>query len=576
MTQRYIACLFEPGRPKTLAPRLLEALREQQVLRRLDDGDWQLFAGDDLPLRVLPQDAGIALGILFERSGADAPAELDMDLAGDGADRMVQRFWGSYVVLGPSQDGRFRILRDPSGALSCYHAHLDGIHYFTSMPHLLVDCGLLAGDVDWAVIARSLTQHAARSAETALRGIDEVLPGTLLTCGPEGEERRHVWEAWRHAGNSLAEDPAETLKQALGLTLGAWGRLFQRPLIEISGGLDSAIVAAGLAPAARSPSLITFAAAPGDPDETAYARAIADHLGLPLEIVMPRIEDIDLGRSLSRNLPRPNARAFTQAADAQSLQHGRAIGADAFVSGGGGDDVFCYLRTILPAVDRLQAEGWQAMTATALDIATMTHATFWEALVRIVRRRIRGRSTRPSLDLRFVSAELAGGLAAAESVARAASTLPGKADHLRGILTIHNYLEGHARADFAPILSPLLSQPIVECCLSIPTWSWCEGGRNRAVARRAFAGRLPQIVLERRSKGSFDGFCARLLQENSSLVRDMLLDGRLAAQGLLDRQAIANAMQNPFPPADAVARLLTLVDVESWVQSWISRPGHCL
>lgn len=573
MTQHYLACLFDPDRPRVLAPALLDALSGQQLRPRLDGGDWLLFAGEDLPLRQFPPFRGAVIGILFDRSGADAPAELDMGLAGQGADSLVQDYWGSYVALGRSPDRRFRILRDPSGALPCYHAHLDGIRYFTSVPHLLVDCGLLAADVDWSVIVRSLTQHSARLTETAIRGIDEILPGTLLICGPPADTRRDVWNGWHHARNMQEDAPSAALKRTLCCTLEAWGRVFQRPLIEISGGLDSAIAAAGIVPGASAPSLITFAAAPGDPDETAYARAIADHLGLPLEIAAPRIEDVDLSRSLCRNLPRPNARAFTQAADAQSLRHARAIGADAFVSGGGGDDVFCYLRTILPALDRLKAHGWRAMMDTALDVATMTHATFWEALFRVIRRRVRGRSTRPSLDLRLVCAELAAQVPAPASAAPAKADFPGKADHLRGILTIHNYLEGHARADFAPILSPLLSQPIVECCLSIPTWSWCEGGQNRAAARRAFAGRLPQIALERRSKGSFDGFCARLLQENGSLVGDMLLNGCLATQGLLDRRAVADAIQNPFPPAEIVARMLMLVDVESWTQSWMSRPN---
>src|SRR5690606_8440727 len=142
------------------------------------------------------------------------------------------------------------------------------------------------------------------------------------------------------------------------------------------------------------------------------------------------------------------------------------------------------------------------------------------------------------------------------------------------ILTIYNYLEGHARAEFAPILSPLLSQSVVECCLAIPAWQWCEGGRNRAVAREAYADRLPRMVIERRSKGSFDGFCTALLEANRGLVRAMLLEGRLAREGLLDRTAVAAALDQPFPLAESVARLLALVDVESWLTGWSRRTPH--
>src|SRR3546814_14815300 len=78
----------------------------------------------------------------------------------------------------------------------------------------------------------------------------------------------------------------------------------------------------------------------------------------------------------------------------QSLRHARAIGADAFFSGGGGDDVFCYLRTVLPAIDRLRIEGFRAMLETTGDIARMTHANIWDALLKVTRRAIRSEERR--------------------------------------------------------------------------------------------------------------------------------------------------------------------------------------
>jgi asparagine synthase (glutamine-hydrolysing) len=146
--------------------------------------------------------------------------------------------------------------------------------------------------------------------------------------------------------------------------------------------------------------------------------------------------------------------------------------------------------------------------------------------------------------------------------------MPGKAAHVRAIGTLSNHLEGHGRASFAPVLFPLLSQPIVEFCLAVPSWRWCEGGENRALARRAFADRLPTCVIERRSKGAFDGFCARLFDRNRALVSALLLEGELAGQGILDRTAVEAAIRNPAPSGELVMRLLALVDAEAWLQSW--------
>lgn len=517
----------------------------------------RLFLSDDLQLRALG-DGGVVIGHLFDAAGRPAPSRLRDGLFDKERPSIVDRYWGTYLamIVGGS---RVRLLRDPSGGLATYHVTVGDTLYVTSAPHLLIDCGAISLDLDWEIIARSLSHHDARGPETALRGIAELPPGWAMIVGEGGVPAAPAWDPWTSASNVHCHDAVSILDQALTTTLAAWGRTARRPLIEISGGLDSAIVAAGVAAVAPDASLISFAPAPGDPDETFYARALADHLGLPLEIVRPQVDDVDLTRSIGRDLPRPNARAFVQAADLMSLRHAKAIGADAFFSGGGGDDVFCYLRTILPAIDRMQADGIRAMLATCADIAAMNHATVWDALWKLGSRLVRGAPPRPAND------PLAP-LATSDS-----SVPPGKNAHVEAVLSIHNYLEGHQRAAFAPIRSPLLSQPIVECCLSIPTWSWCANGQNRAIARQAFADRLPPLLLQRRSKGSFDGFCARLFDRRRKVIGEMLLDGHLARQGLIDREQVDRALHDPFPSSETSGRLLALVDAESWVAGWIDR-----
>jgi asparagine synthase (glutamine-hydrolysing) len=528
----------------------------------------RLYIAGGLPVRRVAAGHGCVLGHLFDNSGADAPETLAAGMFGFADEPIVERCWGSYVAFAAEPD-RIRILRDPSGGLAAYHAWEGQALYVTSAPHLLVEAGLVPAELDWEVIALSLARHSAREPRTAIRAIGELLPGRAMVAHGSSYATRPVWDPWRCAARDCRTGAAEALENVLTSTLAAWARGTRRPLIEVSGGLDSAIVAAGVSAAASGASLISFAAAPGDPDESLYARALADHLGLALEIVRPDVADVDLTRSMSRDLPRPNARAFVQAADLCSLRHAEAIGADAFFSGGGGDDLFCYLRTILPAIDRLRAEGFRAMLGTCADVGLMNHATIWDALGKAARHLMRG-ARRPKVDSLFL-APSAPDTCRGAGMKGAPPRQPGKAAHVEALLSIHNYLEGHARAAFAPIHSPLLSQPLVECCLSIPSWLWCDGGRNRAVARAAFAARLPPLLLERRSKGSFDGFCAGLLHARRKLVADMLGDGLLARHGLVDAEKVRLALEDPFPPAETVGRILALVDAESWAGAWNQR-----
>ncbi len=420
----------------------------------------RLFLSDDLQLRIL-SDGGIVIGHLFDSAGRPAPSRLCDNLFDNERASIVDRYWGSYLAMVAGAT-RFRLLRDPSGGLAVYHVTVGDTLYVTSAPHLLIDCSVIALELDWDIIGRSLSHHDVRGPGTALRGITELLPGWAITVGEGAMPAGPVWDPWASASKNHHRDAVSILDQALTKTLAAWGRVARRPLIEISGGLDSAIVAAGVAAVAPDAALISFAPAPGDPDETCYALALADHLGLPLEILRPRVDDVDLTRSFGRDLPRPNARAFVQAADLISLRHAQAIGADAFFSGGGGDDVFCYLRTILPAIDRLQADGVRAMLATCAQLAAMNHATVGDALWKVARRLVRGAARRPRdgpSDLRHPAPA-----GIRQTLMMSGSSIPpGKAAHVEAVLSIHNYLEGHQRTAFAPILSPLLSQPIIEC-----------------------------------------------------------------------------------------------------------------
>eukprot|EP00456_Euglypha_rotunda_P074755 TRINITY_DN6868_c0_g1_i1.p2 TRINITY_DN6868_c0_g1~~TRINITY_DN6868_c0_g1_i1.p2 ORF type:complete len:108 (-),score=25.69 TRINITY_DN6868_c0_g1_i1:10-333(-) len=72
--------------------------------------------------------------------------------------------------------------------------------------------------------------------------------------------------------------------------------------------------------------------------------------------------------------------------------------------------------------------------------------------------------------------------------------LPGKAQHIAWILGVLNHIEGSERERLQPTIWPLLSQPVVELCLTLPTWAWQADGQNRVIARKAFADLLPSQI----------------------------------------------------------------------------------
>src|SRR3546814_17538454 len=79
---------------------------------------------------------------------------------------------------------------------------------------------------------------------------------------------------------------------------------------------------------------------------------------------------------------------------------------------------------------------------------------------------------------------------------------PGQVGHISMILRAMTPIEHRDKELAVPMISPLLSQPVIEASLGLPSWAACEGGVDRSAARRAFAGVLHPRVVGRQGKGS--------------------------------------------------------------------------
>lgn len=132
-------------------------------------------------------------------------------------------------------------------------------------------------------------------------------------------------------------------------------------------------------------------------------------------------------------------------------------------------------------------------------------------------------------------------------------------------------IELYPSAMAPPQISPLLSQPILELCLSIPTWQWVRGGRDRAVARAAFAGVLPELLLDRTTKGSPSGFIRRVYETQGEAARGMLAGGTLVEAGLLDPAWLARAADGEWRDDGRHLRILSFAAAEAWVRWWTGK-----
>jgi asparagine synthase (glutamine-hydrolysing) len=527
-------------------------------------------------------DAGCIIGYLFPRHGparqlADLAAGDMASIAGSHGQALPSAFWGGYVAA-VAGAGFVKVMRDPSGSFPCYFSSYAGLVLFASDAELLVAATASRVSIDFEEIGRQLYRAFVPSATTALGNVRELLAGFALRL-PDGLDRQEPgWSPWDHVherGDGPAE-PAERLSRTVRHCVHAWALAHQPVLLSVSGGLDSSIVAACLAKAGIDTVCLTMFTNDPSGDERPFARALCNHLGLPLIERPYRLEDIDITEPLAANLPRPKDRTQANAYERVHSAVASEIGAGAFITGNGGDHVFGYSQSAAPIADRYLSEGLGHGTfASLLDVCRQTGCSMADAL-RQAWRVVRGS---PGYRVRPNPLFLEPGFLAGLSVGdlhhpwldAPPDALPGKAAHIATILRVQPNLEPSGGIRF-PVLNPLVSQPIVEACLAVPSWEWRAGGRDRSLARRAFADDLPPLIENRRVKGTPGRFAARLLDHFRGPIRERLLDGRLAEHRIIDAVAVEQALagEGPVPDLERV-RLLELVSAEAWIEHWTVR-----
>lgn len=532
-----------------------------------------LFTSSGCPLIDMPEIGGWLIGSLYDRTGRHRHSAIDPSgqlsiLSSDGR-LLIDRHSGAYVALwrghGPAP---LVAMRDPSACLPGYWACSEGRIVIATDIELLALAGLTGLALDPAGIAQYLRFPLIPTAKTALRGIGELRPG-FRTRFAETMETEARWRPMDFSGSNpiAAGDLARTISDVVCGQCADPGHA----AVELSGGLDSSIVAAALGREDRA-SALHIVPATQDGDERRYASAVIERLGMTMVEVPVGFEDVDMFAKPARLTPRPTGVEHFRAIDRKMRLAQLAAGATSVFSGAGGDSVFCSLASTGPIVDAWHSGGIAAARLTLADIATINEVTRWNVYCHLARRLIGDVGRRWSWTADDSLLGPAGVSAAAPDASQLDHLRPGTRAHVASVLRLQTLFDVYDRMADGDMRYPLLSQPVMEACFSVPSWRWMSGGRNRALAREAFADQLPASVLQRKGKGRYDTLVVAAYDRSRSAMRDLLLGGWLASQKIIDVDAVAKALEAPASAASiAHSRPIRLVDAELWCRMVLDR-----
>lgn len=552
-------------------------------------------------LRVgpLPEEKGVLLGAAFHRNRTlDDPApaarfsadrkqgELIVATSGQW---LIEHTWGNYVALVRDPISRRAwVVKDPCGDLPCFRTSFRGVQVVFGHIADLLATGLFEFTVNSSYLANRVL-HGGVLDEDALNEVARVYRGECVELGAESQRNVRVFH-WHPLSFPAADQPIEDVTfaaRAMRATVLSCThtllREHQSVLHRLSGGLDSSIIAACLGSAPDKPELYcyTYYTPGGRSDARPWARLSASRSGLHHEEHAVTAESIPLASAL-------NAPASVEPFSAMgyihrsTLEHriARDHHATAVFCGDGGDSGFCGDTFAYAVSEYLRRRGFTLHAwDLAAQVASLTEESSWTVLLKSLRRWRRGAGMEHQLKMLLPASRLLSDELRA-SYSRAAGFPHPWLSHLHpvpwalvrrlgALLAPPDFYNLATGARAPEVIAPLYSQPATELFLRIPLDVHFQDGRERGLARNAFATDVPQEILRRTWKDRAPGFLEELVQRHRKFLRELLLDGVLVQQGMLNREAVEDALSDRMSSSPVFpGELLRHLDVEIWARQW--------
>jgi asparagine synthase (glutamine-hydrolysing) len=523
----------------------------------------------------------------------------------DGVGKMLRRLNGIFALAFWDVDTEAMLLaRDALGVKPLYYGASDqGFQFASEFKALQIDSHRL----DASALNRYLTFLWCPGEATPSARVQKLGPGKALWVKHGEIQDRITWyrlPVFSRYSEAAAIQESLSEPEAIRGTEHYLRQAVRRQMVAdvpvgafLSGGLDSSSVVAFAReqnPEIRCFTIDTGTVEEGEVDDLPYARRVAAHLKVPLEVVR-----IDAAR-MAEDLAAMVARLDEPLADPAALnvlyisRLAREQGIKVLLSGSGGDDLFTGYRRHRALV----SEGlwaWLPKSARAGLGKLAGGLDSRRPLFRRLRKLISGASL--DGDQRLVSyfrwadrrdlmalytpefRAALGDSQAEDPMLKFLADLPAQTSPIermlsleqRFFLTDHNlvYTDKMSMTVGVEVRVPFLDLELVNFAALLPAHVKHRGAEGKWVLKKAMEPYLPSDVVYRPKRG-FGAPVRRWMRiELRDLLADVLSPQNLSRRGLFDNAAVQRLIQaNDQGKVDASYTLLSLMCVELWCQRY--------
>ncbi len=500
----------------------LRALAARRGLELVEHGRLAV-AGDALTVARQDELCAVFSGRLAGSEPAGAARTIVEAFAREGLAALARQH-GAYVVL--VSDGRSAwAVRDRLGACTISYCSLGADVVLGEHDADVLELLASTPAPDRTAVVRWIDRRSLAAGGSLFSGLRRLRTGQALELGVGAAVERTYWQpVYRGVSAGPRSELAGALREEAFAAVARAGEHSRAPAVQLSGGLDSACVGAGLARLSASPAraLANTFPADADVDESPLIEASARFSGLALTRLEFRDGDLlaPVWRHLERwKVPSPSPNMFIWG---PLYGLARELGIDVILDGEGGDEAFGVARYLI--ADRLRAarlaSAWRLCAAlpgtgglpARSRLAVLRAIGVSGALparVQAARRALRPRTGLVSALVRDADVDALVGADDAGQFKRRSGPIWWR--HMvatlldeRDELDINGHLQRVAAEEQLERRHPLMHDAgLIELILRIPPESGFDPNRDRPLLRDALAGHIAEDVRTRYAKSFF-------------------------------------------------------------------------
>lgn len=558
---------------------------QQDTKFALYTGIYKQQAQEIDPIIPFDHGNGALVGKLFTKDTYEKINHFDVKLTNEILEKPAlinTKYWGRYSgVLYDKVHQKITLVKDPLGLNTMFYTQLaDGIIFASDMA-LIYDCLENKPEINWNYFADYLIGSQFAPVHTPFTGISELAGGMGLHYCLDGKAQTELlWDLQSITSKHITDETEfeNQLLDTLKACTKAWVAESKSVCVELSGGTDSSAVMILLSEVLRPDQKLIAVnyidSKEPSSNEIEYAREIADlcnatlyftdwHGASPLGLVEA---DFRPNRPSTFSLFKQMNQKLQNILDTQQCT--------TILNGQGGDHVF-----LAPPPEHSLADYWlQKGVRGSLPILQELSGIYRMPYSSLLWKNIKACA-------RYYTGKEMAQAGHSESHSKAVvqkqtkqphylhpftkKFLQGKKEQIQGLSHAILFAERQQKTPTISYCHPLLSLPVVELALQIPTYQSFKDGYDRIFFRNAVSKIKKPKAMWRRIKGQTTSTMINSLAANANEIEKLLMNGSLIKSGLIDTQWLTDALtQIRHGKVDNAWPIVNFITAQQWLNHW--------